>query len=878
MKSKGRDSGLSKRVWIISMVLLLVTIAIMPTSNNVVSGTETVSMELKAGWNLKGIPKTITASDLALKSNHITSIVHRTSEGYYETYIPSLGGTDFILDVNEGVFIYSEEDTTITFTISTTNGYTGGDLIVTGDFNVTGDCNFDKNLTVIGSMSVAGNFEANSMNVAEDLTIDGDLTVKENLTVGEVLTVNGNLMVAKDLTVGSMTITENMTVNDDLAVYGDATIDGDSIVTGDMKVLGNLTAWDFIVGNLTISDDLDIKGNLSVAGYATIGDDLTVSGDAMIAGSLTVGDFTVGNITISEDLSVGGDLSVSGSTFIDGDLTVNGTFSVDNDVQVDGNLSVIHDTTIGGYLTVTGNGTFENDLTVNGNLTVYNLVSNIVSENYVVGNLTVTENVSGLAFSETADYMIFIDSGVVHAKNGATGNIDFQSTNISYVIQSSINALPATGGKIFIKAGTYNCPSALRIEHWKDPNDGTILIEGEGFNKNTVLKLTSASDLLTFVSLNGSSHLQFRNLQFTVNKKADYGIRMERDASGEQAGNHVFENVIVSNAKKVGILIYGSENVHLENVYATYGNPIGLLVTSKPPVADPTIINSTSVDVSAPSISTGGTTLVNCKLGHLVTTTKAALIAYGSHLRVFGGYAETLPNAEAVFILDDMLNQNIFDGVWIDAGPGIGFRIGNYSSYRSILTITSLTARAMGGTSIIEAEYLSGSVIEGVTTSKSGGKIVLGPTTRRNFIAGFINTPAGEYLTVEDYGIGNSIYQATVTIGNDLTVNGRLDVTGDLFVSGDMTVSGDMVVTGNLSVIGEIIGATGRTATFTIAASNSNPLSKNQADYVCDGSNDEEELQTALDAISTTGGRIVLMEGNYYWSSAPTYYSNIIVE
>ena len=62
---KDRNKGISKRVLVISMVLLLLSIAFMPMPNNVVSGTETVSMELKGGWNLKGMPKVITASDLA---------------------------------------------------------------------------------------------------------------------------------------------------------------------------------------------------------------------------------------------------------------------------------------------------------------------------------------------------------------------------------------------------------------------------------------------------------------------------------------------------------------------------------------------------------------------------------------------------------------------------------------------------------------------------------------------------------------------------------------------------------------------------------------------------------------------------------------------
>jgi parallel beta-helix repeat protein len=60
-----------------------------------------------------------------------------------------------------------------------------------------------------------------------------------------------------------------------------------------------------------------------------------------------------------------------------------------------------------------------------------------------------------------------------------------------------------------------------------------------------------------------------------------------------------------------------------------------------------------------------------------------------------------------------------------------------------------------------------------------------------------------------------------------------------------------------------LVTPTGRTATITIAASNSLQKSKDQADYVCDGTNDEVEIQAAIDALPDSGGRILLLEGNY---------------
>ena len=61
-----------------------------------------------------------------------------------------------------------------------------------------------------------------------------------------------------------------------------------------------------------------------------------------------------------------------------------------------------------------------------------------------------------------------------------------------------------------------------------------------------------------------------------------------------------------------------------------------------------------------------------------------------------------------------------------------------------------------------------------------------------------------------------------------------------------------------------------RSATFVVAASDSSTLSKQQADYVCDGTADDVEIQAAIDALPSGGGKVVLMEGEYSISSSVT--------
>lgn len=56
------------------------------------------------------------------------------------------------------------------------------------------------------------------------------------------------------------------------------------------------------------------------------------------------------------------------------------------------------------------------------------------------------------------------------------------------------------------------------------------------------------------------------------------------------------------------------------------------------------------------------------------------------------------------------------------------------------------------------------------------------------------------------------------------------------------------------------------TATIVVAAADS--LNQGQANYVCDGTNDEVEIQAALDALPDTGGEVKLLDGTYYIESS----------
>lgn len=57
---------------------------------------------------------------------------------------------------------------------------------------------------------------------------------------------------------------------------------------------------------------------------------------------------------------------------------------------------------------------------------------------------------------------------------------------------------------------------------------------------------------------------------------------------------------------------------------------------------------------------------------------------------------------------------------------------------------------------------------------------------------------------------------------------------------------------------------TGRTATYVVAASNATATEIAQADYVCDGTADQVQINAAIAALPASGGRVRLTEGTFY--------------
>jgi hypothetical protein len=63
--------------------------------------------------------------------------------------------------------------------------------------------------------------------------------------------------------------------------------------------------------------------------------------------------------------------------------------------------------------------------------------------------------------TQSASYIIFQDEGMVKAKNGLTGEIEFSDSDAATVIQQAIDALPE--GQIFIREGLYRLSAGITV-------------------------------------------------------------------------------------------------------------------------------------------------------------------------------------------------------------------------------------------------------------------------------------------------------------------------------------------------------------------------------------------------------------------------------
>lgn len=158
----------------------------------------------------------------------------------------------------------------------------------------------------------------------------------------------------------------------------------------------------------------------------------------------------------------------------------------------------------------------------------------------LTGGLIPSSQLGGAAISP-ASYTIYKDGTTIKAVNGTTGVVDYSGTDASTVIQSAIS-----GGKIFIKAGTYTLTIPVVIAN----SNISIYGEGQGI---TIIQADNvvAFDTTAFFKIEPSQNAPSHSL--TVNANAgDLTITV----SNSDSTNYITGDYII---------LYSSLDIDTEN-------------------------------------------------------------------------------------------------------------------------------------------------------------------------------------------------------------------------------------------------------------------------------------------------------------------------
>jgi parallel beta-helix repeat protein len=218
---------------------------------------------------------------------------------------------------------------------------------------------------------------------------------------------------------------------------------------------------------------------------------------------------------------------------------------------------------------------------------------------YKAGSLTSELDLAEKTLTELASYIIFIDGTTIKARNGQTGAIEFSGTDASTVIQQAINALGTSGGRVFIKAGTYTM-KVSSLNTYGEPiciSKNDVTLEGE---QGTLLK-ADASLKYGVGGYDSGYIIVIRSLVLgtPVERVVIRNIHIDgNQASGAETGginidagtinkNIIIDNVYVENCSFFGGMVVSGKDVLVENcvvkncvVGHTSGTRAGIFITA----------------------------------------------------------------------------------------------------------------------------------------------------------------------------------------------------------------------------------------------------------------------------------------------------------
>lgn len=191
-------------------------------------------------------------------------------------------------------------------------------------------------------------------------------------------------------------------------------------------------------------------------------------------------------------------------------------------------------------------------------------------------------------------------------------------------------------------------------------------------------------------------------------------------------------------------------------------------------------------------------------------------------------------------------------------GNGVVQKTGT-NTFTITTTAGDMTKAVYDPTSVVGDAFDMDNMVEGTNKILSAAeRVILGNTSNTNTGDNTVCT-SGDATTAETL-------KTARTIGG-VSFNGSVAITV-------ASATGGFTVTG-----GNLVAPVGRCSTLTIAANDSTTLDKNQADYICDGTADEVQINAAITALGAGGGKITLCAGAFnIAASIAISSSDVIIE
>jgi hypothetical protein len=300
---------------------------------------------------------------------------------------------------------------------------------------------------------------------------------------------------------------------------------------------------------------VDAAGNVSAAGNISIASGKTyqingtqissanLSNDSNLAKLNATQTFSGANTFSNASNSFSGD--GSNLTSLNASNVSSGTLS---DARLSSNVALLNGS---GPQTFTGNNKFTGTVlaqNATNSTTAFQIQNAAGTSNLFVADTTNNKiglggapGSSGATLQVTGDISattkVTANSGAEVLSNQATLIVSTSANSGDYTdIQSAINALPASGGKIFIKAGTYALGSTgLTIP----VGTNNVVIEGEGTESVNITYSGSAEALKVGANTGDTRFLSLSNLTITGSSSGASGIRLIRVKNSYFANLHV---------------------------------------------------------------------------------------------------------------------------------------------------------------------------------------------------------------------------------------------------------------------------------------------------------------------------------------------------